>query len=181
MPGRAWPWAVQRTTTMRQPAGGQRKPGKSPQTGETTYQKDYRPGRAREYPGESPTTECCTGQQRLERVVDSDDRKRRRRVENGRGPVPEVSCNPPARYPRPPFALQRETYRLELRGSCGRVQAVEGLLGLTQAVVAGCSQAARTLSFRAIKIYIFILYYYRFLRFFLGPCAACFVGSQAFE
>ena len=37
-------------------------------------------------------------------------------------------------------------------------QAVEGLLGLMQAVIAGCLQAARTLLFRAIKnIYIHII------------------------
>jgi len=73
---------------------GQRKNGKIPADGGTTYQEDHRPGRAREDPGEGPTTECCTGQHRLERVVDSDDRKRQRRVENGRGSAPEVSCNP---------------------------------------------------------------------------------------
>jgi len=46
---------------------------------------------------------------------------------NGRGPAPEVSCNPPAEQPRPPFAFRRETYRLELRGSCGQVQATSSL------------------------------------------------------
>ena len=48
---------------------------------------------------------------------------------NGRGPAPEVSCNPPAEQSRPPFAFRRETYRLELRGSCGQVQAVRNFFG----------------------------------------------------
>ena len=55
--------------------------------------------------------------------MDSDDRKTVTTSRKGGGPVPEVSCSPPAEYPRPPFALHRETYCLELRGSCGRVQA----------------------------------------------------------
>ena len=50
----------------------------------------------------------------------------------GRGPAPEVNCNPPAEHPRPPFAFQRETYHLELRGSCGRVQAPSLYLDRTQ-------------------------------------------------
>jgi len=57
-------------------------------------------------------------------------------------------------------------------------QAVEGLV---QAVVAGCSQAAHTLLFQAIKnIYIHIILLQAF-EVLLGPCAACFVGSQAVE
>ena len=53
-------------------------------------------------------------------------------------------------------------------------QAVEGLLGLAQAVVAGSSQAARTLLFWAIKnIYIHIILLQVF-KVFLGPCAAHF-------
>jgi len=81
-------------------------------------------GRAKEDPRKAQEPSAAQGSTGLERVVDSDDRKWRRRAENGRGPAPEVSCSPPAEQPRPPFASQRETYRLELRGSCGRVQAI---------------------------------------------------------
>ena len=60
-------------------------------------------------------------------------------------------------------------------------QAVEGLLGLAQAVVAGSSQAARTLLFRGIKnIYIHTILLQVF-EVFLGPCTAHFLGPQAVE
>jgi len=123
MAGHAWPWAARRTTTVRQPANGQREWEKTPQTRETTYQRESEPGEADEDPRESSYTERCSRQRRLEHIVDSDDRETATTSRNGRGPAPEVSCNPPAEYPRPPFVLQRETYCLELHGSCGRVQA----------------------------------------------------------
>jgi len=103
---------------------GPGKAGKNPQTRETTYQGGQEPAKAREDPREEPIRRALHG------AAPARARRGRRRLksgddeqEKGRGPAPEVSCSPPAEYPRPPFASQRETYRLELRGSCGRVQA----------------------------------------------------------
>jgi len=94
MAGLAQPRAVQ-THHLREATG--EKPGKSggnPRTRETTYQRDQRPGRAREDPRESPFAEHCTGQHRLEHVVDSDDRKRRRRVGMAGGQRPRSAVTP---------------------------------------------------------------------------------------
>jgi len=122
MAGNAWPQAVCHATTARQPATSQEKWGKLT-VGGTNIPEHPGTGKGRRDSNKCSYAEHRTKRHRLERVVDSDDRERRRRAGNGRGPAPEVSCSPPAKQPRPPLAPQRETYRLELRGSCGRVQA----------------------------------------------------------
>ena len=113
-------------THQHREAAGERpeEPEKTLQTTETTYQKDQ----GREGKGgpekKAQTPSAALGSTGSSASWTATTEKRRRRAEIGRGPAPEVSCNPPAEHPRPPFALQRETYRLELRGSCGRVQAI---------------------------------------------------------
>jgi len=74
MAGHAWPRAAQRTNTARRPAKGQRKREKPADDGDDAPE-GLKAGRAKEDPRESSYTECCTGQHRIERVVDSDDRK----------------------------------------------------------------------------------------------------------
>jgi len=98
--------------------------GKTPRTTETTHQRNQKARKADEDPREQPGHQALHGAapvrarrgQRRPKIGDDEQKK-------GRGPAPEVNCNPPAGEPRPPFAFQRETYRLELRGSCGQVQA----------------------------------------------------------
>jgi len=108
------------------------KSGKNPQKRETTYQRVQEVGQAGGAPKreeKDPTASAARGSTGQGASWTATTERRRRRVASGRGPAPKVSCSPPARYPRPPLALQRETYRLELRGSCGRVQAGQGLFG----------------------------------------------------
>jgi len=71
-----------------------RKNGRNPQARETTHQRNQRPGRARGDPRESPSAEHRKGQHWLERVVDSDDRKRRRRAEKAGGQRPRSAVTP---------------------------------------------------------------------------------------
>jgi len=84
------------------------KNGKKPAKRGVAYLRTRKPARTGGDPRGSPYAEHRTRQRWLGHVVDGDDRERRRRAEEGRGPAPEVSCSPPAEYPRPPLAFQRE-------------------------------------------------------------------------